>query len=238
VSEVRFTSMTKLLLLTSILSLTACATDGTAPTGSSDPVASYVSTTGTTISIYAEGDTAFSVGELADRAHPHFALAPDDAKTLSPTQIYQASASGAVPAEIAALTEKLVKAGREFPTTNPVSSVEKPDAYDGCDATTFAATWCNLGDGDPITWCLKNQDKRVQGKDMKQVHSTEAAVCIKSGEIEYEITNGDGGDHDMDLTTGQAYKYSFNAGFLQATWLDYDILSATGTYQFAGEADN
>jgi hypothetical protein len=230
--------MTKLLLLTSVLSLTACATDGTEPTGTSVPVAEYVSTTGTTISIYAESDTAFSVGELADRAHPYFALPAGGAKTLSPTQVFQATSSDPVPAAITALTEKMVKAGREFPTTTPVSSVEKPDAYDGCDASTFAATWCHLGDGDPITWCLKDQAKKVQGKNMKQVHSSEAAVCVKSGEIEYEISNGDGGDHDMDLTAGQDYRYSFYAGFLQATWLDYDILSASGTYQFAGEADN
>jgi hypothetical protein len=229
--------MTKLLLLTSVLSITACATDGTEPTGTSAPVVEYVSTTGTTISIYAEGDTAFSVGELADRAHPQFALSVDDAKTLSPTQIFQASASGAVPAEITALTEKLVKAGREFPTTNPVSSIEKPAAYDDCNAATFDATWCHLGDGDPITWCLPNRTD-IWSQDMKQVHSSEAAVCVKSGDLDYFITNGDGGDHTIVLTAGQAYKYSFNAGFLSATWLHYDIVWNTGTYQFAGEADD
>jgi hypothetical protein len=225
--------MTRLLLLASALSLTACVTDGTAQA----PVASYVSTTGTTISIYAEGDTAFSVGELADQAYPQFALSVDAAKTLSPTQIFQASATGAVPAEIAALTAKLVQAGREFPTTNPVSQIEKPAAYDDCDAATFSATWCNLGDGDPITWCLKNQTEK-RSKDLKQVHSSEAAVCVKSGTIELEVTNGAGGDHDMDLSAGQIYKYLLNAGLLETTWLDYDVTSASGTYQFAGEADN
>jgi hypothetical protein len=227
--------MTKLLLLTSALSLTACVTDGTEPTAASAPVAEYASTTGTTISIYAEGDTAFSVGELADRAHPQFALDANDAKTLSPTQIFQATASGAVPAEITALTAKLVKAGREFPTTNPVSSVEKPDTYDDCDAATFDATWCHL-DGDPITWCLPNQTK-ANDKDMKQVNNSEAAVCVKSGTITIHVSNGDGGDHERALGAGDYYAYFFNAGLLQTTWLDYDISSVTGTYQFAGEAD-
>src|ERR1700733_4637570 len=100
--------MTKLLLLTSILCLIGCVTDGTETTATSAPVASYASRTGTTIEIYAEGDTAFSAGELADRAHSQLALKAADAKTLSPTQIFQATSDAAVPTAITALTEKLV----------------------------------------------------------------------------------------------------------------------------------
>jgi hypothetical protein len=227
--------MTKLLLLTTILGFIGCVTDGTETTGT--PVASYASRTGTTIEIYGEGDTAFSVGELADRAHSQLALNAADAKTLSPTQIFQATSDAAVPAAITALTEKLVQSGREFPTTNPVAHVLEPAAFDNCTASTFELTWCHLGDGDPVTWCLPNQTKG-NDKDMKQVSSSEAAVCVKSGTITTHVTNGDGGDHEKALGAGQYYAYFFNAGFLQTTWLDYDVSGVTGTYQFAGEAND
>ncbi|HUJ58806.1 MAG TPA: hypothetical protein VLX92_09945 [Kofleriaceae bacterium] len=226
------------MLFTGILSLAACATDGAqSPSAPAQPVASYVSRTGTTIEMYAEGDAAFSVAERGDPAHAQPAIAGDDAKTLSPTQLYLESASDqVVPQAIADLTAELVAAGRTFPAATPPHRIA-PAVFDGCEASSFSATWCHLDDGDPITWCLLGETAGLE-KHLSSLSSTEAAICIKSGKADYHVTNEAGGDHEWTLSAGGFIKYSFNSAIFSYNWVHYDISGVTGTYQFAGEADD
>ncbi len=228
--------MTKLLLLSSIVSLAACTT-GSADSDPAKPVASYVSRTGTTIELYAEDSVSFSVAELGDSSQTQLAIPSADAKTLSPSQLYLESATDHdVPPAIADLTASLVAAGRVFPATAPVGLIA-PTVFDGCSASSFSATWCHLGDGDPITWCLTSQNANAQ-KHMSSLSSTEAGVCVKSGGLDYHITNEAGGDHEWSMGTGGFIRYSFSSGFLSYDWVHYDISGVSGVYQFAGEADN
>jgi len=227
--------MTKLLLLTSVLSLTACATDGT-PTS---PDIAYVSRTGTTIEISDQGNGGFVVAEIG-HAGQRTAL-PADAKTLSPTQLYaETGADANTPDDISALTAKLVKAGRDFATTSlsPVQELQ-PAAYDGCDASTFKATWCHLGDGDPITWCLLSQTKADNNnKTRTGLTYYKAGMCVKSGSLNYHITDDNGADHDWTMSAGNFISWYVNEAIFASTSVSTNISDVTGTYQFAGEADN
>ncbi|HEY1549466.1 MAG TPA: hypothetical protein VGG28_16680 [Kofleriaceae bacterium] len=236
--------MTKLLLLTSILSITACATDGTSTTDQAEPGApdvSYVSRTGTTIEMYAQPQGSFAIAEIGGVGHTQSAIPTADAKAMSPTDIYLASATDAnVPAEVSALTSKLVKAGRQFPTTS-LSPVQKlqPASFDGCESSTFSATWCHLGDGDPITWCLLNRTKADNDdKTRTGLSYYKAGMCVKSGSLNYHVTDGNGADHDWTMSASEFISWTVNEAIFAHTSVSTNISDVTGTYQFAGEADD
>jgi hypothetical protein len=215
------------------LCFAACTTAPATP-DQSDPVATYPTKTGTTIEIYAEGQAAYSVMERGDDAHPQLAMT-SSMKTLSPTQIYMATATDAtVPAGVIELTDSLVAAGRQF-SSGPIANIagQAEEAYSGCDASAFKHYWCSPA-GTDISWCLLDHVGN-QTKHLGSVSWVEAGVCMKKGGGTWNVTNGAGGNHAWSMVQGNYFHYSFDSAFLSSDWVHLDVTDAkTSTYQYAG----
>jgi hypothetical protein len=210
------------------------------------PVAKITSHTGTTVEIYAASATGYFAVEYGRATLPR-ALDKDDVLELSAADLYRkATARVDVPAAVAELSDRVEAADGEAsppPATARIAGtglagidhpIDRPVAVTGsCSATWFRDKgYCEDSSGAPRTWCLLNWwDGAYEHGD---TDLTYAYLCADIGNIVWEVTNGDGGNHTWSLLEGDLMWYSLHdAG---GTWIHYDVTHATNNrFQFGGD---
>lgn len=228
--------MSKTLLLASLL-VAACNLDGSTPTDADQPIATYPSRTGTTIEIFGRA-TGYAALERGDATSPMM-IAAGDVDTMSPSTLYaKTTGDPHVPAEIAALTDRIGATFGDARDLVAVASTPAPvfaEALDGCDARTFQQKDCP-NNGDSITWCVLDHWNGGY-EHLSWIHYSQAWLCMKSGSATWNVTNGDGGSHHWDVLEGELFNYWLTDNGTFGTWLNYDIDNASNNeFQFGGYA--
>lgn len=253
------TNLQKLLALSLVAATTACAGDdaarvttdpGAAPAATTEltPTATFASSTGSTIEIYAIGEHGYFATELAAAGVARVLDGANEVARETTSNLYRALTGRTdVPASLVALDRQLLPVAQELvaardrrATRGTVSVPETPTTIasaGNCTATYFQAHDCPQAFGGngigARDFCLLDWGGGAY-EYASTVDISDGYLCSSKGQILWQISNGDGGFHQWSVLEGQFFNYYLHDP--GETWLHYDVLQATGdTFQFGGD---
>ena len=223
---------------------------GPAPAATSEmkPVATFASSTGSTIEIYTVGEHGFFATELANAGTARVLDGANDVARETTSNLYRALTGRTdVPAALVALdthvwpVAKEIAASADRRATNgtvTVPQIPTTVANAGnCTASYFQAHDCpqafGSGDVSARDFCLLDWTGGAY-EYASTVDISDGYLCSSSGQVLWQIQNGDGGFHQWSVLEGQFFNYYLHDS--GETWLHYDVLQAKGNqFQFGGD---